>query len=166
VAHNKREQLPPGQLIDDKGQPTTDPIYGVKEPFGALRTFGEHKGFGLALVCELLGGALAGGLTTSSPSDGKRRILNGMLTIIIDPNKLADGAIFNSEMKAFIDWVKASPASPDNDYVRIAGEPERETRAKRLAHGVPVDDNTWQDMLAAAQKMGVDVEVMKKLAGF
>ncbi len=166
VAHNKREQLPPGQLIDDKGRPTTDPIYGVKEPYGALRTFGEHKGFGLALVCELLGGALAGGLTTSSPADGKRRILNGMLTIIIDPNKLADGVLFNSEMKAFIDWVKASPAAPGNDYVRVAGEPERETRAKRLAHGVPVDDNTWQDMLVSAQKLGVDVEVMKKLAGF
>lgn len=166
VAHNKREQLPPGQMIDDQGRPTTDPIYGVKEPLGALRTFGEHKGFGLALVCELLGGALAGGLTTSGPADGKRRILNGMLTIIIDPTKLADGVLFNSEMAAFLEWVKASPAGQGSDRVRIAGEPERETRAARLANGVPVDDNTWQDMLIAAQKLGVDVDVMKKLAGF
>ena len=61
VAHNKGERLAPGRLLDDHGEPTTDPRYGVIEPFGALLTFGEHKGFGLALVCELLGGALAGG---------------------------------------------------------------------------------------------------------
>jgi len=165
VAHNKREQLAPGQLIDDQGRPTTDPVYGVKAPYGALRTFGDHKGFGLALVCELLGGALAGGLTTSGPADGKKRILNGMLTIIFDPKKLSDGSVFEHEMKSFVEWVKASPPAPGMDHVRIAGEPEREYRAERLAHGVPVDDNTWQDMLIAAQKLGVDVNVMKSLAG-
>ncbi len=165
VAHNKREQLPPGMLIDDKGHPTTDPIYGVKPPYGALCTFGGHKGFGLALVCELLGGALAGGLTTSTPADGKKRILNGMLTIIIDPAKLSDMSLFGGEMNAFIDWVKASPPAPGVDHVRVAGEPEREYRAERLANGVPVDENTWQDMLTAAQKLGVDAAEVRRLAG-
>ena len=42
VAHNKGEQLAPGQLLDDRGEPTTDPKYGVVEPLGALRTFGEE----------------------------------------------------------------------------------------------------------------------------
>ena len=56
----------PGTLIDDQGNPTTDPRYTVVEPFGALLTFGEHKGSGLALVCELLGGALTGGATAAS----------------------------------------------------------------------------------------------------
>src|SRR6185295_11362144 len=39
VAHNKGEALAPGQLLDNRGDPTTDPRYGVVEPFGALRTF-------------------------------------------------------------------------------------------------------------------------------
>ncbi len=165
VAYNKGEQLPAGMLIDDKGNPTTDPAYVVKPPSGALRTFGEHKGFGLALICELLGGALAGGMTTHTQGDGRRRALNGMLTIIFDPKKLSDGSMFEHEMKAFIEWVKASPAQAGTEGVRVAGEPERLTRAKRLVSGVPVDDTTWQEMIAACSKLGLDGATFQKLAG-
>ena len=59
VAMNQGEPVAPGCLIDDHGRPTTDPRYTVVPPFGALLTFGAHKGYGLALLCELLGGALA-----------------------------------------------------------------------------------------------------------
>ena len=165
VAHNKGESLPEGQLLDNLGRPTVDPRYGVVEPLGALRTFGEHKGFGLALVCELLGGALAGALTVHGPSTGQRRVLNGMLTILIAPDRLADGEVFGSEMKAFLDWVKASPAPGGFDHVRIAGEPERESRARRLVQGIPVDSTTWNELLEAATKLGRDPAAMNRLAG-
>ena len=164
VAHNKREQLKPGLMIDDKGRETTDPIYGVKQPYGALRTFGEHKGYGLAVVCELLGGALSAGLTTRAPADGKRRILNGMLTIIIDPAKLGDMNMVGQEMTAFIDWVKSSPPVAGANSVLIAGDVERQMRSSRSAQGVPVDDNTWQDLLAGASKLGVDPDLVQRQA--
>jgi uncharacterized oxidoreductase len=48
VAHNKRERVSPDWLLDDQGNPTAEPKFGVIEPFGALRTFGLHKGYGLA----------------------------------------------------------------------------------------------------------------------
>jgi len=165
VAHNKGEALAPGQLLDDQGLPTTDPRYGVVEPLGALRTFGEHKGFGLALVCELLGGALAGGLAAHERGSGQQRVLNGMLTILIDPARLAHSGVFGAEMNAFLDWVKASPPQPGVDQVRVAGEPERETRAERLANGIPVDANTWQELLAAAALLGRDPAELNRLAG-
>jgi uncharacterized oxidoreductase len=164
VAFNKGEQLPPGLLLDNHGRPTTDPRYSVIEPFGALRTFGEHKGFGLALVCELLGGALAGALTSHMPGDGRQRVLNGMLTILIDPARLGQGAIVDQEMAAFIDWVKAAPAQEGFDRVRVAGDPERESRAKRLAEGIPVDANTWQELLGTAQRLGRDPDRVDALA--
>jgi uncharacterized oxidoreductase len=165
VAYNKGETLPPGLLIDDQGRPTTDPRYAVVEPLGALRTFGEHKGFGLALVCEILGGALAGGLAVHEPSQGQQRVLNGMLTILLDPGRIADGSVFAQELRACLDWVKASPPQAGVDRVRVAGDPERETRAKRLAEGVPVDDNTWKELLAAAARLGRDPQAMQRLAG-
>jgi uncharacterized oxidoreductase len=165
VAYNKGEALAPGQLIDNNGAPTTDPKFGVVEPLGALRTFGEHKGFGLALVCELLGGALAGGMSVHEPGGTKQRVLNGMLTILFDPARLGDSSIVSGEMRAFIDWVKASPAQAGTDRVRVAGEPERESRAKRLAQGIPVDDNTWKELLAAAEKLGRDPNRLNTLAG-
>jgi uncharacterized oxidoreductase len=68
-------------------------------------------------------------------------------------------------MKAFIEWVKASPPLPGGEGVRVAGEPERESRAKRTAHGIPVDQTTWTDMLDAAKKLGLDPVQMQQLAG-
>ena len=163
VAHNKGERLAPGQLLDDRGDPTTDPKFGVIEPLGALRTFGEHKGFGLALVCELLGGALAGGLAAHGAADGKQRVLNGMLTILFDPARLGEAAVYSAEMQAFLDWVVASPPQAGTDRVRVAGEPERESRARRSAQGIPVDATTWNELLAAAQKLGRDPAVLDQL---
>ena len=164
VAYNKGEPLPAGQLLDDRGHPTLDPRYGVAEPLGALRTFGEHKGYGLALVCELLGGALAGALAVHGPAGGERRVLNGMLSIVFDPAKLAQGDSFASEMRAFLEWVKASPVQPGFDRVRVAGEPERETRARRVVDGLPIDATTWQELVDAAAKLGRDPSVVERLA--
>src|SRR5438874_8855633 len=58
VARNKGEGLKPGILIDGEGKPTTDPGAMYRQPRGALMTFGEHKVYALALVCQLPAGAL------------------------------------------------------------------------------------------------------------
>ena len=134
-------------------------------PFGALLAFGAHKGYGLALLCELLGGALAAGMTQHSEDVTRRRVLNGMLTVLIDPAALDDRAAFERETLAFIDWVKASPAREGFDTVRIAGEPERETRGQRTAHGVPVDAITWSEILDAAGKLSLDPAAVNAAAG-
>ncbi len=164
VAHNKGEKMPPGLLLDDQGLPTLDPRFGVVEPFGALTTFGLHKGFGLAVVCELLGGALSGGGTWHTEDRSKKRVLNGMLTILIDPHKLGTAPVFEREAREFISWVKKSPPAPGSDRVRIAGEPERETRAKREKEGIAVDANTWLEIHAAGAKVGVAAAALDKFA--
>lgn len=165
VAHNKREKLPPGRIIDDKGNDSDDPAYAVVDPLGAILAFGEHKGYGLAVACELLGGALSAGLACDGPASGERRVLNGMLTIILDPKSIADPASFQQQARSFLDWVTASPARSGFDRVRLAGEPEREWRAKRLAEGIPVDVNTWNELLVAAQRLKVDPAKINRLAG-
>jgi uncharacterized oxidoreductase len=164
VAHNKGEKLPPGLLLDDRGHPTLEAKFGVIEPFGALTTFGLHKGYGLAVVCELLGGALSGGGTWHTADRSKKRVLNGMLSILIDPQKLGTAGVFAREAREFIAWVKRSPPAPGHDRVRIAGDPERETRAKREKEGIAVDANTWSQIHAAAAKVGVAAETLDRLA--
>ena len=155
VAHNKGVEVAPGLLIDDKGSPTVDPRYGVIEPLGALTTMGLHKGYGLAVACELLGGALSGGGTQRTGERDKKRVLNGMLSILVDPARLGTGDFFGSEAAAFVDWVKQSPPAAGFDKVRIAGDPERETRVKRSREGIEVDATTWKEILAAGEKVGV-----------
>ncbi len=163
VAHNKGEAVPPDHLIDDQGRPTTDPRYSVVEPWGAILAFGAHKGYGLAAMCELLGGALAAGLSLHD-REVQPRVLNGMLTVIIDPRALGGAQAFENEALAFIDWVRASPPREGFDAVRIAGDPERETRAKRLRDGVPVDATTWQQILEAGERLGVNRQLVQATA--
>ena len=165
VAMNKGELVPPDHLIDDQGRPTREPRFTVVPPFGALLTFGGHKGYGMALMCELLGGALAAGMTQRDNDSSKKRILNGMLSVLIDPDRLGDRAAFEAEASAFIDWVKASPPREGFGAVQIAGEPERAMRAKRSAEGVPVDATTWQEILDAARKLGVAPASVQAAAG-
>lgn len=163
VAHNKREKVSPEWLIDDQGNPTPDPKFGVIEPFGALRTFGLHKGYGLAVVCELLGGALTGGGAWHSDDRSKKRVWNGMLTILIDPKRMGTGDSFATETTEFLNFLRKSPVAPGFDKVRIAGEPERETRAKRERDGISVDDNTWNEIAAAGAKLKVQRSTLEKL---
>lgn len=164
VSHNKGEKVPPGRLIDHEGRPTDDPRYVVIDPLGALMPFGEHKGSGMGLICELLGGALAGGGTWHREYQGERRVLNGMLSILINPEKLGTGDVFASETSAFLKWLQQTPVAPGFDKVRVAGDPEREMRAKRRAEGVPVDTTTWAEILAAAAKVGVAAQRLEAIA--
>ena len=162
VAHNKGERVAEGTLIDEDGRPTTDPgVVVVPQSnglFGALMTFGEHKGYGMAVACELLGGALTGGGTWHRPADTARSVYNGMLTVLIDPAKLGTQASFEAEAAAFIDWLKQSPAGQGAEAVQIAGEPERRARALREREGIWLDDATWAEIVDAGAKVGVAVQ--------
>jgi hydroxycarboxylate dehydrogenase B len=164
VAHNKGEKVPPGRLIDDQGRPTDDPRYAVVPPYGAMLPFGEHKGSGMALACELLGGALTGGGTWHFEESSQQRVLNGMLTIIIDAAKLGTADAFAREARLFLDWLRKGRAAPGFDKVRLAGEPERELRAKRESEGVPVDATTWEEILTAADKVKLSRSRVQALA--
>ncbi len=165
VAYNEGKTIEPGCLIDDHGKPTQDPRYTVVPPLGALLTFGGHKGAGLALVCELLGGALAAGMTQRDHDSSLRRVYNGMLSILLDPAKLSPGASFEAESREFVAWMKASPPRDGFAAVQSAGEPERARLAQRTALGVPVDATTWAEILQAAGRLGVDPELVRRAAG-
>jgi hydroxycarboxylate dehydrogenase B len=161
VAHNEGRRVDAGYLIDEQGRPTSDPgVVVVPQPgglFGALLPFGEHKGYGMAVACELLGGALTGSGTWHRPADLARAVVNGMLTILIDPAALGTQERFERESQAFVDWLKQSPPAPGSDGVRIAGDPEREARERRRHEGIEMDDQTWAEIVAAGAKVGMAV---------
>jgi hydroxycarboxylate dehydrogenase B len=151
VAMNRGEQVPAGWIVDKHGKPTSNP----KDFYdgGALLTIGEHKGSGLSILTDLLAGAVTTG-RSSDPADTVLR--NNMLSIFIAPAVYAgDGSVL-AEAKRLVDWVKASPPLTPGRPVLGPGDIERETRAARLAQGVPLDDKTWSDLLAVAQSVGID----------
>jgi uncharacterized oxidoreductase len=118
------------------------------------------------MLCELLGGALASGMTQRDDRSGRRRVLNGMFSVIVDPDRLTpDRAAFEREALGFLDWMRASPPREGFEAVHVAGDPERASRAQRTAAGVPVDATTWGEILEAARRLGVDPAQVQRAAG-
>ena len=153
VAMNKGEQVPPGTLLDAQGRETTDPAALFASPPGALVTFGEHKGWGLALACELLAGALAGGDGHPGSREPKG-IINGMFAILVSPERLGTQDAFACHLEQVVAWV-TSEEGEDGPRVRVPGDPERATREARLRDGIPVDAVTWSEIREAAEGYGV-----------
>ena len=94
----------------------------------------------------------------------RRRIVNNMLTITIDPARLGTADSLAAEVARVVDWVRASPAAAGHDGVRVAGEPELAARRAR-ADGVPVDAQTWRQLEAAAEALGLGAAVWRRLSG-
>ncbi|PKU25712.1 malate/lactate/ureidoglycolate dehydrogenase [Telmatospirillum siberiense] len=147
VASNLGESLEPGVAIDVEGKPTVDPSDILKEPMGALLPFGKHKGGGLALICSLLGAALTGSPTERLTKPGDLRIVNGMLSIIVNPAMLGGAESFEDEIEAFLPWVRES--RPIAGEVLFPGEPEQRRKAIRVKDGIDVDDETWRQLMEA-----------------
>src|ERR1700743_3678708 len=157
VAHNAAKPMLDGALLDHDGHPTTNPSVMYTEPRGVVLPFGEHKGSGLALVCELLAGAIVGSASVTTMTPPERGILNGMLSIVIDPAKLSSRDSMLAEIDAMIAWVKsAKPSDPDLP-VLVAGEPERIARAERIKNGIEVDKETWSQLKGIAERYQIQV---------
>ena len=77
VAFNKGVPVPEGCLIDEAGNPTTDPAGFIRDHTGALLSFGRHKGSGLAVMCEIMAAAVGGGQRADEPNRGG--VVNSML---------------------------------------------------------------------------------------
>ena len=131
-----------------------------------LLPFGEHKGYGMAFINELLAGVLSGGGTRRPETDREQdSILNNMLSIIIDPKRLVSEEFYATEVDAAIKHVKASPPMDADKPVLIPGDPERATHIERSEQGIPVDDETWRELVETAVSVGIEAGSIEQVAG-
>jgi hydroxycarboxylate dehydrogenase B len=168
VASQGGKALPADALIDSDGSISADPrlLYGDHSATGprqggkgsgAIRAFGEHKGSGLALMCELLGGSLTGMKATGSDGAARDRFRgNGMLSFYVDPKVIDPEAVFPQDVARYVAYFKSARPAVAGGEVLIPGEPEERTRQQRLRDGVPLPDATWASIVAAAREVGVD----------
>ena len=163
VAHNMGEQTPEGSLIDHRGRKTRDPAVLFKQPVGALTSFGDHKGYGLAVFCELLGGMLSGGRTAQPEHEVEGTICNNMFMIVFDPERLIAKSAMEHELAALVAHVKASPAADPEEPVLVPGDPERAMRVER-AEAIPVDAESWRQIVAAGERLGVPAGRLEAIA--
>ncbi len=158
-AHARGDQVPEGCLVDPQGRPTRDPsvMFGdPRGPKGALTAFGLHKGYGLSLICDLLGGALAGDWPVSRPYDGPATVYNHMLVVLLQPDAVGDPEQVHAHFSALAETMRATRPAEGVERVMVAGDPERAARIERNKHGIPLADGTWKGMLDVGERLGLD----------
>jgi LDH2 family malate/lactate/ureidoglycolate dehydrogenase len=150
VARAKGVPLPPGMIIDKDGNPSTNPedLYAG----GMLLPFGGHKGYGLAMVVEMLGSAFA-------PGDHyNRNGRGGAATIIaVDATTFQPLSTYERLADETLQRVKAIPPAKGFSEVLLPGEPELKSKAERLRDGIPVPEATWSAIVDTGRGLGVDV---------
>lgn len=162
VAFNKGVSVPDGCIIDAQGKPTNDPRVFYGDPPGAILPFGGYKGYGLGLVAEILAGAITG---SGCSQPGKTRLEQGMLSIILDPAVFQVQDRFLQEVKCFVDFVKSSEKASPTAEILVPGDIERRTRAERMAQGIELDENTWNQIATCAQSLGVRSDLIAHAKG-
>lgn len=144
AAKAKGESIPPDWAVDADGRPTADPALGLA---GALQPVGGAKGAALALMVEILAGALTGahfGWDASSFQDmhgGPPRL--GQLLIAFAPTHFADG---------FHDRMAALAACVTKDGARLPGDRRLAFRARAARDGLAIADDLHARILGLAQR--------------
>jgi uncharacterized oxidoreductase len=163
VASQGGKPLPDNAMVGPDGEINGEPrlLYGDYAPEetrdyrkgkGAIRAFGDHKGSGLAIMCELLGGSLTG----SGATELRDVVTNGMLSFYIDPKVLDPQDFFSQDVTRYIGYIKSSKPVKPGGEVLMPGEPEARSKAERLKNGIDIPDDTWNAIVAMARKLGVE----------
>ena len=124
-------------------------------PSGAILPFGGHKGFGIAVFCEVLAGALTGGASSHPSNKTVKRMANNMMTIALDPDAFAGSAFFEADISRLVGWIKSSRPSVSEGQVLIPGEVEVRVRQQRLNSGIPLDQKTTEMLRERTRGFGI-----------
>lgn len=151
VARAKGAQLPPGSILDKEGNPSTNPADFYNG--GMLLPFGGHKGYGLAMVVELLGAALVPGEAHNRDGHG-----GGAVILAVDATAFRPRSAYETAADQTLRRVKAVPPAKGFTEVLLPGEPERRSKAERLRDGIPVAEATWEAIVEAGRGVGTTVE--------
>jgi LDH2 family malate/lactate/ureidoglycolate dehydrogenase len=150
VARTRGETVAPGLVIDSEGRPSQNPDAFYNG--GALLPFGGHKGYGLSVLVELVGRGLAGADGSYNP---EQRGINGTLIMALNIASFAPMAQFMQAAERLSGQITSAPAAASSSGVLLPGDPERQMRERRMAEGVPLPEQTWEEIQELAESLGV-----------
>ena len=155
VAARLGKAIPPGWALDENAQQTTDPRLAQKArrllPLGGTRESGSHKGYGLAILVEILCGVLTGTTTALNLNQDPRGHFFG--AIRIDSFRPADA--FKQDMDRLIRELKSATPIEGQERVFVAGEIEFETEKERTALGIPLHRSVLDGLREVSQQLSI-----------
>jgi L-2-hydroxycarboxylate dehydrogenase (NAD+) len=155
LAARQDKPIPPGWALNDRAQATDDPRVAQKArkllPLGGSREGGSHKGYGLAILVEILCGVLTGTLTALNADQDPRGHFFG--AIRIDTFRPVDE--FKRDMDRLLRELKSTPPIEGQNRVYAAGEIEFETADERREHGIPLLPSVLKGLRDVGAQVGV-----------
>jgi uncharacterized oxidoreductase len=145
--------VPEGWVMDATGAMTTDPADLYGPPRGALFPVGGHKGFGLALMIDILAGGLSGAgccIDAGAPLAGKT---DGVFLLAVNVEAFCAPAEFQEQVRQLVRHVKSSPPQAGGfTEVLVPGELEAKRRQQRLREGIPLDEGIWRHVMELSSR--------------
>ena len=151
--------LPEGWALDGEGLPTTDP-HGYPH-VGALLPMAGHKGYGLALLVEILTGVLGGGdfgRTVRGWITGQPPVNQSHAFIAINVDAFEPIAKFKRRMDDLIRQIRSAPKAKGADRIYLPGEKEWEYRTRALAEGTPLPPDVRASLRGLAEDLGLKAD--------
>lgn len=164
LAEIEGRAIPPGWAIDDQGRPTTNATEALQ---GSVLPFGEHKGYGIALMIDILSGVLSGaghGRQLGPLWDNSETQQNlGFLLLAIDIASFRDVDEFKAEIDQMIDEIKASKRAPNTDEILLPGEIEFRNEQYNRKHGIVVGPGVLRDLEALRREFALEFDLAAHL---
>lgn len=159
LAARQGKAIPAGWALNERAETTNDPRVAQKArrllPLGGSREGGSHKGYGLAIMVEILCGVLSGTVTALNDNQDPRGHFFG--AIRIDTFRPAEE--FKRDMDRLIRELRSTQPAEGHDRVYVAGEIEFETAKERAANGIPLLDSVLQGLRAVGEQVGVPYDL-------
>lgn len=157
LANQLGEEIPDGWAVDADGRPTTDPAAALK---GSVVPFAGAKGSALAMMVDLLAGALVAGAAGPDIGDmyedWTRTQRVGHLVIALDPDAWLGRDAFADHLEGFVRRVHDLPPADGFEGVLLPGEVEDRAYARAQEQGVRLTASVHEDLLAVAAEVGLD----------
>lgn len=156
LAAKKNEPIPEGWALDEAGLPTTDAGAALK---GSVLPMAGPKGYGLALLVEILSGLLSGGNfgynVGSIYDEGAEPPGTGMFMLVLNPEYFVGSEAFATRVSQLTTEVTSLPLAKGYDCIRMPGERRYELERERRGSGVPISAQTEAELRQIAQECGI-----------
>lgn len=150
------EALPEGVALDAAGRPTTDPTEALR---GMMVPMGGHRGYGLAVMWEVLTGVLSGSLRfldeVTMPGVFDRPQAVSMFFLAIDPEMAMPYEEFAERVDRLVDRMHASETAPGVEKVFVPGERSAALARERMRNGIPIPVS----LIARLDRFGAEIGV-------
>ena len=158
AAKNEGRSIPGDWLVDEEGVPTTDPSRFPEE--GAQLPMAGHKGYGLAVLVEILTATLTGAAMLSGVNSWAQDLADpsdqGHAFMAINLGAMMPIEEFHARMDAMIAEIKSAPRVRGVEKIYLPGEMEWERRDKALAEGMAMPEDVLMSLRGLAEDMDMD----------